>query len=142
MTLFWGFVFVVVAIGFCLLFVLLLAFETRRSDIDVYHMSRRIGPLLSKMCHYLWSSAAGFSVLVIQEAIAVRDAQRKHAAHPPGREEPELIFWNAAELFRTQRNLYIVIGGLAIYLGIILIAYQSKLSTTRIEQERAKLKSD
>jgi hypothetical protein len=94
------------------------------------------------MCHYLWSSAAGFSVLVIQEAIAVRDAQRKHAAHPPGREEPELVFWNAAELFRTQRNLYIVIGGLAIYLGIILIAYQSKLSTTRIEQERAKLKSD
>jgi hypothetical protein len=142
MTLFWGFVFLVVAFGLCLLFLLLLAFETRRSDVDVYKLSRRIGPLLFKMRHYLWSSAAGFSILAVQGALSVGDAARKHAARRSGNEEADLFFWDAIERFRAQRNMYIVICGLAIYLGIIAIAYQSKLSTRRIEQERAKLKSD
>jgi hypothetical protein len=65
MILFWGFVFSVVAIGLCLLFVLLVAFETRRSDVDAYNRSQRIQPLLFKLRHDLWSSALYPGIIVI-----------------------------------------------------------------------------
>jgi hypothetical protein len=99
-----------------------------------------LAPWLGKL---FWRGRAPLSVIaavyllfIVNEFFSARHARERRES---AKESQERSFFFLNEMFKAQRNMYLVISGLAVYLGILLISYQVQLWAARIDREKTRL---
>ena len=128
MNIFWILALSVTSVGIFLLVLFLLPLGTKFIQ------------MVGRLVHKFWVANIMFSgvfvLLLVQELSATNQAAQMYKSKPTGTTGE---FYGAAELAKAQRNLYLVVLGLVVLLGLLLISWQVNSWTLRNEGLREKL---
>ena len=128
MNIFWILALSVTSVGIFLLILFLLPLGTKFLQ------------MVGRLVHKFWVANVMFSgvfvLLLVQELSATNQAAQMYKSKPTGATGE---FYGAAELAKAQRNLYFVVLGLIVLLGLLLISWQVNSWSLRNEGLREKL---
>ena len=98
----------------------------------------KIGLIIFKVWIPILACSGIFILLLVQDIGAVRHNQRLYQ-NAKGGEGDDNLFFHAAELFRVERNVYILILGLTVLIGVLLISWQAHSWSIRNSALQAKI---
>lgn len=125
MQIFWILALAITAIGGSFLF-LFFAFS-------LFSCGTRFAPKLAEFLFDIWVPilcCSGIFILLIIQIITSL-THDNHLYYDAKKNNDENLFFYAASLFRTQRNLYILVLGLVVIFGNLVIAWQSHMWSKR-----------
>ena len=99
----------------------------------------KIGLIIFKVWIPILACSGIFILLLVQDIGAVRHNQRLYQ-NAKGGEGDDNLFFFAAELFKVERNVYILILGLVVLIGVILISWQAHSWAVRNTALQEKIK--
>lgn len=126
MNIFWAIALGITSVGIVLLILLMLPLGIKYAQF--------LGRCLFKLWIPILSCSAVFGLLIAQEFSGASNMVhlREFLASRD--------FYSAAELAKGQRNLYLLILGLVVLIGVLLISWQVHTWTVRNEALREKLR--
>lgn len=126
---FWVLSLILTTIGVFFLLLFLVPFRT--STIQ------KIGSLVFKAWIPILSCCGVYVLLFSQEWNRVGHEQQKH--HDAKLQGDEQYFYSTTEMFKAQRNIYIISFGLTVIVSLVVIAWQVSIWGRKNDQLRSRI---
>lgn len=110
---------------------------------SIFPRGTKIAPKIGQIIFKAWipilACSGIFILLLVQNIGSIRHNQKLYQNAKNG-DGDDNLFYFAAELFKVERNVYILLLGLVVLIGVLLISWQADSWSSRNSSLQQKLK--